>query len=99
MADAAGAICDIADLRGRTLTGIERLSYSAVTLRTPRSSVKTAMPPVISSAARSPRASMGTENRLKLGFFGSNCSSGRYVTKVPERWSGDWDDNVRLAKM
>lgn len=54
---------------------------------------------MISSAARSPRASMGTENRLKLGFFGSNCSSGRYVTKVPERWSGGWDDNVRLAKM
>ena len=42
---------------------------------------------------------MGTANRLKLGFFGSNCSSGRYVTRVPERWSGGWDDNVRLAKM
>ena len=35
----------------------------------------------------------------KLGFFGANCSSGRYVTKVPERWSGNWDDNLRLALM
>ena len=42
---------------------------------------------------------MGTGNRFKLGFFGANCSSGRYVTKVPERWSGNWEDNVRLAQM
>jgi FMNH2-dependent dimethyl sulfone monooxygenase len=43
------------------------------------------------------RRSMYTTNRLKLGFFGANCSSGRFVTTVPERWSGTWDDILRLA--
>ncbi len=38
-------------------------------------------------------------NRLKIGLFGANCSSGRYVTMVPERWSGSWDDNLLLAQM
>jgi FMNH2-dependent dimethyl sulfone monooxygenase len=38
-------------------------------------------------------------NRLKLGLFGSNCSSGRAATKVPERWSGSWEDNLALAQM
>jgi dimethylsulfone monooxygenase len=45
------------------------------------------------------RMTMGTKNRLKLGLFGANCSSGRAVTMVPERWSGNWPDNVRLARM
>ncbi|MFI5267393.1 MAG: LLM class flavin-dependent oxidoreductase [Chloroflexota bacterium] len=45
------------------------------------------------------RLSMYNENKLKLGFFGPNCSSGRFVTKAPERWSGGWDDNVRMARM
>jgi hypothetical protein len=34
------------------------------------------------------RAAMYSANRLKLGLFGANCSSGRAVTQVPERWSG-----------
>ena len=34
------------------------------------------------------RAAMYSANRLKLGLFGANCSSGRAVTTVPERWSG-----------
>lgn len=38
-------------------------------------------------------------NRLKLGLFGSNCSSGRAATRVDERWSGSWEDNLALAKM
>ncbi|MGA8552314.1 MAG: LLM class flavin-dependent oxidoreductase [Stellaceae bacterium] len=42
---------------------------------------------------------MGSPNRLKLGLFGANCSSGRAVTMVPERWSGSWSDCVRLAQM
>jgi FMNH2-dependent dimethyl sulfone monooxygenase len=42
---------------------------------------------------------MGSANRLKLGLFGANCSSGRAVTMVPERWSGGWPDCVRLAQM
>ena len=45
------------------------------------------------------RAQMGSANRLKLGLFGANCSSGRAVTMVPERWSGSWPDCVALAKM
>lgn len=45
------------------------------------------------------RVAMYGQNALRLGFFGTNCSSGRFVTKAPERWSGEWDDNVRLAKM
>src|SRR3984893_1088197 len=42
---------------------------------------------------------MGSANRLKLGLFGANCSSGRAVTTVPERWSGSWPDCVKLAQM
>jgi len=38
-------------------------------------------------------------NALKIGLFGANCSSGRAVTKVPERWSGTWPDNLRLVQM
>ena len=45
------------------------------------------------------RAAMGSTNRLKLGLFGANCSSGRAVTMVPERWSGSWLDCLRLARM
>ncbi len=45
------------------------------------------------------RYSMYNTNKLKIGLFGSNCSSGRAVTKVPERWSGNWPDNLRLARM
>jgi alkanesulfonate monooxygenase SsuD/methylene tetrahydromethanopterin reductase-like flavin-dependent oxidoreductase (luciferase family) len=36
---------------------------------------------------------------FKLGLFSANCSSGLAVTKIPERWSGSWDDNLRLAKL
>src|ERR1041385_8558779 len=45
------------------------------------------------------RAQMGSANRLKLGLFGANCSSGRAVTMVPERWSGSWPDCLKLARM
>ena len=45
------------------------------------------------------RMAMGTGNALKIGLFGSNCSSGRAVTKVPERWSGNWEDNLALARL
>jgi dimethylsulfone monooxygenase len=45
------------------------------------------------------RIAMHSANMLKLGLFGANCSSGRAVTMVPERWSGSWDDNLRLAQM
>jgi FMNH2-dependent dimethyl sulfone monooxygenase len=47
----------------------------------------------------SDRLALYSGNRLKLGLFGANCSSGRAVTTVPERWSGGWDDCLRLARM
>jgi FMNH2-dependent dimethyl sulfone monooxygenase len=54
---------------------------------------------MLTQDARAGRVSMYNDNLLKLGFFGANCSSGRYVTKVPERWSGNWEDNLRLVLM
>jgi alkanesulfonate monooxygenase SsuD/methylene tetrahydromethanopterin reductase-like flavin-dependent oxidoreductase (luciferase family) len=45
------------------------------------------------------RMAMYNDNALKIGLFGANCSSGRAVTLVPERWSGSWADNLRLARM
>jgi dimethylsulfone monooxygenase len=45
------------------------------------------------------RASFYNNNAFKLGLFGPNCSSGRTVTRVAERWSGNWADNLRLARM
>jgi dimethylsulfone monooxygenase len=45
------------------------------------------------------RKSMYNANRLKIGLFGANCSSGRAVTLVPERWTGSWADNLKLARM
>ena len=38
-------------------------------------------------------------NRLKLAVFGSNCSSGRAATTVPERWQNAFEENIRLAQM
>jgi hypothetical protein len=42
---------------------------------------------------------MHGNNKLQIGLFGANCSSGRAVTLVPERWSGNWPDDKRLALM
>ena len=59
----------------------------------------------VDTAAAAPRFSMRdrmaiyNDNALKIGLFGSNCSSGRAVTQVPERWTGNWDDNLALARM
>jgi alkanesulfonate monooxygenase SsuD/methylene tetrahydromethanopterin reductase-like flavin-dependent oxidoreductase (luciferase family) len=49
--------------------------------------------------AANPRLGLSTRNALKLGFFGANCSSGLAATKVPERWSGSWADNLALARL
>jgi FMNH2-dependent dimethyl sulfone monooxygenase len=51
------------------------------------------------TAAQADRRAMHNANRLKIGLFGANCSSGRAVTLVPERWSGSWPDNLKLAQM
>ncbi|HVC58897.1 MAG TPA: LLM class flavin-dependent oxidoreductase [Acetobacteraceae bacterium] len=45
------------------------------------------------------RFALYSRNTLKLGLFGANCSSGRAVTMVPERWSGSWSDCLRLARL
>jgi alkanesulfonate monooxygenase SsuD/methylene tetrahydromethanopterin reductase-like flavin-dependent oxidoreductase (luciferase family) len=45
------------------------------------------------------RVNQFSANKLKLGLFGSNCSSGRAATRVPERWGASWDDNLKLAQM
>ena len=45
------------------------------------------------------RVSMYNANKLKLGLFGANCSSGRALTTMPERWPADWDSNQRLAEL
>jgi alkanesulfonate monooxygenase SsuD/methylene tetrahydromethanopterin reductase-like flavin-dependent oxidoreductase (luciferase family) len=45
------------------------------------------------------RMAMYNDNALKIGLFGANCSSGRAVTQVPERWTGNWEDNLALARM
>jgi alkanesulfonate monooxygenase SsuD/methylene tetrahydromethanopterin reductase-like flavin-dependent oxidoreductase (luciferase family) len=51
------------------------------------------------SVSRRERLALGSRNRFKLGLFGANCSSGRAVTKVAERWSGSWADCLRLARL
>jgi FMNH2-dependent dimethyl sulfone monooxygenase len=38
-------------------------------------------------------------NRLQIGLFGANCSSGRSATTVPERWLATWPDCLRLARL
>jgi FMNH2-dependent dimethyl sulfone monooxygenase len=45
------------------------------------------------------RMAMYNGNALKIGLFGANCSSGRAVTRVPERWTGSWPDCLKLARM
>jgi dimethylsulfone monooxygenase len=54
---------------------------------------------MLRTATMRERMAMYSDNALKIGLFGANCSSGRAVTKVSERWSGEWDDCVRLAQM
>jgi alkanesulfonate monooxygenase SsuD/methylene tetrahydromethanopterin reductase-like flavin-dependent oxidoreductase (luciferase family) len=45
------------------------------------------------------RATMHNANKFKIGLFAANLSSGRTATQIPERWSGSWPDNLRLARM
>jgi len=54
---------------------------------------------LMESGSRASRLGMNGNNRFKIGMFGPNCSSGRTMTKVPERWSGSWDDCVKLAQV
>jgi FMNH2-dependent dimethyl sulfone monooxygenase len=51
------------------------------------------------NSRRPGRTELYSTSRLKLGIFGANLSSGLAATKVPERWSGSWEDNLALAVM
>jgi alkanesulfonate monooxygenase SsuD/methylene tetrahydromethanopterin reductase-like flavin-dependent oxidoreductase (luciferase family) len=53
----------------------------------------------MTTVSRQARISMHNENGLKIGLFGANCSSGRCVTLLEERWSGSWADCLALAKL
>ncbi len=46
----------------------------------------------------SPDNRMFNSNRLKLGIFSANCSSGMAVTKIDERWDASWENNVKIAQ-
>lgn len=46
-----------------------------------------------------PNRGMSRQNHFKLGTFATNCSGGMSVTKIPERWSASWADNLRLAHL
>jgi FMNH2-dependent dimethyl sulfone monooxygenase len=45
------------------------------------------------------RIAMYNNNKLKLGLFGANCSNGRAMTRLPERWPADWDSCQQLAEL
>lgn len=45
------------------------------------------------------RRSMYGASNFKLGLFCLNASSGRTITRVPERWTGTWADNLAVAKL
>lgn len=47
----------------------------------------------------SERLALGRGHRLKIGLFGMNCSGGRSMTTVPERWKADWDETLAMAQM
>ncbi|MGB6539162.1 MAG: LLM class flavin-dependent oxidoreductase [Xanthobacteraceae bacterium] len=51
------------------------------------------------TASMKDRIAMYNGNALKIGLFGANCSSGRSATRVPERWSGSWEDCLALARL
>lgn len=53
----------------------------------------------MTDASRRARVAMHNDNALKIGLFGANCSSGRCVTLLEERWSGSWRDCLDLARM
>jgi dimethylsulfone monooxygenase len=53
----------------------------------------------LAARARRRHNSLHGPNRLRLGIFGANCSSGLAVTTVPERWDATWENNEAVAKL
>jgi len=46
-----------------------------------------------------PKQAIFNSNRLKLGTFMTNVSSGMAATRIPERWKLTWQSNVDTAKL
>lgn len=44
------------------------------------------------------RGPMFNDNKLKLGTFSANCSSGMAVTQVDDRWDNSWENNIDLVQ-
>ena len=44
-------------------------------------------------------ASLYNANKMKLGIFATNCSSGITATTVPERWENSWENNVKITQL
>ncbi|WP_310625978.1 LLM class flavin-dependent oxidoreductase [Limnohabitans sp.] len=40
-----------------------------------------------------------THKKFLLGTFSTNCGGGMTVSKLPERWRANWDNNLKLAQM
>lgn len=47
----------------------------------------------------SDRYQMYNNNAFKLGLFGANCSSGRAINTLPERWLADWESCEAMARL
>lgn len=48
---------------------------------------------------RTAREIMMDETQFKIGLFSLNASGGIAMTKVPERWQGDWPSVLRAAQI
>ena len=46
----------------------------------------------------SDRGPLFNDNKLKLGTFSANCSSGMAVTQIEDRWENSWENNIDLVK-
>lgn len=40
-----------------------------------------------------------SNNKLKLGIFSANCSSGQAMTQIDERWDSSWHNNLKQARL
>jgi FMNH2-dependent dimethyl sulfone monooxygenase len=40
-----------------------------------------------------------SHNKFLLGTFSTNCSGGMTVSKLPERWRANWENNLKLGQM
>lgn len=40
-----------------------------------------------------------SHSKFLLGTFSTNCGGGMTVSKLPERWKANWDNNLRLGQM